>query len=236
MARLLDIAGREAFNLAYGREAEPGEWKTMSSADREALVEMGMQNTADAERQRGMPSEDCREAKKQMASKNLLEVKVGGRGSCLFLVVEAAVPGKSAERLREEAVRGMQDDGEVTMEYAQEMIKSETWGTDREIARKEMREAGCDVTIQTKGGSGGSTRAVSVEAEATTQRAGAEGSKGEQHSILQKLGGGADKMGWRSKSEGVLLLRRSKADCRGRGRGTAGGCCSSGNAGSTDGR
>ena len=96
VARLLDIAGREAFNLAYGREAEPGEWKTMSSADREALVEMGMQNTADAERQRGMPSEDCREAKKQMASKNLLEVKVGGSGSCLFLAVEAAPPEVSA--------------------------------------------------------------------------------------------------------------------------------------------
>ena len=82
-----------------------------------------------------MPAEDCKEATDRVASGSLREVEVGGEGSCVFLAVEAAVPGMSAGRLREEVVRGMQDDGEITMEYAQEMMKAETWGTDREIQK-----------------------------------------------------------------------------------------------------
>ena len=68
-----------------------------------------------------------------MASENLKEVEVGNKGSCLFLAVEAAVPGMSAVQLRKEVVRRMQDDGEITMEYAREMLKAGTWETDREI-------------------------------------------------------------------------------------------------------
>ena len=43
-------AGLGAFKLAYGRTAEPKEWKVMGNAERGALVEMIVQNTADAVR------------------------------------------------------------------------------------------------------------------------------------------------------------------------------------------
>ena len=62
-------------------------------------------------------------------------MEVGGEGSCLFLAMEAAVPGMFAVQLRKEVVRRMRDDGEITMEYAQEMMEAGTSGTDMEIQR-----------------------------------------------------------------------------------------------------
>ena len=41
----------------------------------------------------------------------------------------------SAAQLREKVAVEMRDDGTATPEYAQEMLKAETWGTDREIQR-----------------------------------------------------------------------------------------------------
>ena len=87
--------GLEAFNLAHGRTATPEEWRMMDGDARAALVDMGMQSAAVAEQQRGMPAEDCREAINHMASENLKEVEVGGKGSCLFLAVKCAMHGCS---------------------------------------------------------------------------------------------------------------------------------------------
>jgi hypothetical protein len=61
--------------MAYGRAAEPEEWKGVNSNERKALVEMGVQNAADAEKQCGMPAKDCRRATRHMTSKHLEEVK-----------------------------------------------------------------------------------------------------------------------------------------------------------------
>ena len=53
-------AGLGAFKLAYGRTTEPKEWRMMGNVERGSLVEMSVQNTADAEKQYGTPAEDCK--------------------------------------------------------------------------------------------------------------------------------------------------------------------------------
>ena len=63
----------------------------MDSDERKALIEMGVQNAADAEKQCGMPAKDCRRATRHMTSKHLEEVKMEGEGDCLFSAVKSAV-------------------------------------------------------------------------------------------------------------------------------------------------